>query len=212
MILNKSLLIILLCGFVCCLLTSITKAADVPDPTEQLKPLIEKMSNIINKAVAENKIDIALSQRLIEVSREHFDYHEMTKRVLGRSWRNLSEQEQDEFVELFTQLLQHAYISKIENFTGGYLIFKSQRIRGNRAEVRTELVERTRTIKISYIMLLKGERWMVYDLVVEGVSLIRNYMEQFRRIIHRESVEVLKQKMREKIKRLDDERKQRDKN
>ncbi len=212
MILNKSLLIILLCGFVCCLLTSITKAADVPDPTEQLKPLIEKMSNIINKAVAENKIDIALSQRLIEVSREHFDYHEMTKRVLGRSWRNLSEQEQDEFVELFTQLLQHAYISKIENFTGGYLIFKSQRIRGNRAEVRTELVERTRTIKISYIMLLKGERWMVYDLVVEGVSLIRNYMEQFRRIIHRESVEVLKQKMREKIKRLDDEKKQRDKN
>lgn len=201
MILNKYLSIILLCGCLCCL-PLLTEAAHVPDPTEQMKPFVERIRVIIKEAAAENKIDHALSQRLVEVSREHFDYHEMSRRVLGRSWRQLSEQEQDEFVELFTKLLQHAYITKLEDYSGAPITFKSQRIRGNRAEVRTELTEKNRAVNISYIMMLDGDRWMVYDLVVEGVSLIRNYREQFAPIIRRESVGELKRQMYEKIKEL----------
>ncbi len=210
MILCKYLSIVLFCGCLFCQ-PLVTEAADIPDPTEQMKPFIENIRNIINEAASEKKIDITLTQRLVEVSREHFDFHEMSKRVLGRSWRKLSKEEQNEFVELFTQLLQHAYIGKIEGYSGAPIVFKSHRIRGTRAEVRTTLVENNRTINISYIMLLEGERWMVYDIVVEGISLIHNYMEQFRQIVRRNSVEVLKEKIYEKIKELENERKQKGK-
>lgn len=199
---NKYLSIIIF--FVCLFFPLLaTGTAHMPDPTEQMKPFVEKIRNIINEAIAAGEINFALSQRLVEVSGEHFDYHEMSKRVLGKSWRELSAQEQDEFVELFTKLLQHAYISKVGDYSGAPIVFKSQRIRGNRAEVRTELVEGNRNISVSYIMLLDGDRWMVFDLVVEGVSLIRNYREQFAPIVRRGSVEVLKEKIYEKIKELE---------
>jgi len=202
MILNKYLSMSLFCVCLFCL-PFLTGASYIPDPTEQMKPFVEKIRNIIDESSGKEEKTFAISQRLLELSRERFDYHEMSKRVLGKSWRKLSEEEQDEFVELFTRLLQHAYMSKIEDYSGEPIIFKSQRIRGNRAEVRTELVEGNRVISISYIMLLRGDQWMVFDLVVEGVSLVRNYREQFAPIVRRGSVEVLKGKIYEKIKELD---------
>lgn len=184
-------------------------ASPVPDPTEQMKPFLAKMTKIIAEGYSTDEDKCTICKRLLEVSRERFDYREMSKRVLGKAWRKLSKEEQAEFVELFTDLLQYAYIGKIEDYAGQTTEFKKQRIKGKRAEVKTELVDKNKSIPVSYIMMLKGDQWMAYDVVVEGVSLIRNYMEQFRQILRKEKYSGLVKQIKEKIKELDNERTQR---
>jgi len=187
-------------------------SAPVPDPTEQMKPFLAKMTKILAESDTTDKRQCRICKRLLEVSRERFDYNEMSKRVLGKAWRKLSKQEREEFVDLFTKLLQYAYIGKIEDYAGQTIEFKKQRIKGNRAEVKTELIDKNNSIPVSYIMMLKGDQWMAYDVVVEGVSLIRNYMEQFRQILRKEKYSGLVQKIKDKIKELENERTKLDSN
>jgi phospholipid transport system substrate-binding protein len=187
-------------------------SAPVPDPTEQMKPFLAKMTKILAESDMTDKRQCSICKRLLEVSRERFDYNEMSKRVLGKAWRKLSKQEREEFVDLFTKLLQYAYIGKIEDYAGQTIEFKKQRIKGKRAEVKTELIDKNNSIPVSYIMMLKGDQWMAYDVVVEGVSLIRNYMEQFRQILRKEKYSGLVLKIKDKIKELENERAKLDSN
>ena len=178
-------------------------SATVPDPTEQMKPFIEKMTRMLADETLKNDSQCNICQKLVEVSRERFDYDEMSKRVLGKEWKKLSKEQKTEIVKLFTELLQYAYIGKIEGYAGQTIVFKKQRIKGKRAEVKTELIDKDTSIPVSYIMHLKGDQWMVYDVVVEGVSLVRNYMEQFSEILRKEQYSGLVKQMEEKIKELE---------
>lgn len=184
-------------------------AAMVPDPTEQMKPFIAKMTKILSEADLKNDADCNICQRLIDISRERFDYNEMSKRVLGKAWRKLSTEEKADFVDLFTELLEYAYVGKIQSYSGQSIVFKDQRIKGKRAEVKTELIDKNKAIPVSYIMLLEGDKWMVYDVVVEGVSLIRNYMEQFREILRKDQYSGLIKQIEKKVRQLQDERAER---
>lgn len=174
-----------------------------PDPTEQFRPFLEKVTKTLAdpglKAIPKKD----QSQRIINVVREHFDFREMSKRVIGQQWRSLSEKEQEEFEALFTQLLQYAYVGKIDEYSGQQVQFTQQRIKGERAEVQTLLVDKDKSIPISYIMLLRGDQWMAYDVIVEGVSLIRNYMEQFTEILRKDGYPGLVKQVEEKIAELE---------
>lgn len=174
-----------------------------PDPTEQFRPFLKKVTDTLAdpglKAIPKNE----QSQRIIEIVREHFDFREMSRRVIGQQWRNLSEKEQAEFERLFTQLLQYAYVGKIDDYSGQQVQFVQQRIRGDRAELQTLLVDRDKSIPVFYIMLLKDNRWMAYDVVVEGVSLIRNYMEQFSEILRKDGYSGLVKQIEQKIAELE---------
>ncbi|VAW34417.1 Phospholipid ABC transporter shuttle protein MlaC [hydrothermal vent metagenome] len=156
-----------------------------PDPMEQLRPFVNEIVGILTDKDLAGKANCRKRrQRVMAAAHERFDFKEMSKRVLGREWRKLSPQQKEHFVTLFTKLLEHAYIGKIEDYSKQTVEFKRQRIRGNRAEVQTVLKEKNVTIPVSYIMILEnGNQWMVYDIIVEGVSLVRNYMEQFREIV-----------------------------
>jgi len=178
-------------------------AAGVPDPTEQFRPFINKVTEVLADPQLKKLPKKEQAQRVIQVVRERFDFREMSKRVLGRHWRTLSDAERTRFEELFTQLLQYAYVGKIEEYSGQKVEFKQQRIRGERAEVQTLLVEASRTIPVSYILHLQGDQWMAYDVVVEGVSLIRNYMEQFQQIINKDGYPQLVEQILNKISQLE---------
>jgi len=190
----------------CCLAPTFAADDKVPDPTAQMKPFIDKVMGILEDADFKKDPNCIICKRLIDVSRERFDFYEMSKRVLGRTWRKLSKEEKEEFVDLFTRLLQYAYIGKLEQYTGQKIIFKGERIKGRRAQVQTEISDGQQTIAVSYIMLLKGDQWMVYDVIVEGVSLVRNYMEQFREILRKEKFAGLVKQLEAKVKQLEEER------
>jgi len=178
------------------------------DPTEQMRPFLDKVTAMLADPSLKKAPRQEQCQRMIKVVRERFDFREMSKRVLGRQWRDLSDQEQARFEDLFTQLLQYAYVGKIDEYAGQRIEFTQQRIKGDRAEVQTLLVDSHRTIPISYIMLLKGEEWMAYDIVVEGVSLVRNYMEQFQQILIKEGYPALLDQIKSKINQLESQYKQ----
>ncbi len=182
-------------------------ACATPDPTEQLRPFLQKVTDTLADPGLKVIPKKAQAERLVGVVRERFDFREMSKRVLGQQWRKLDAQEQTRFEELFTDLLQYAYVGRIEEYSGQKVEFVQQRIRANRAEVQTLLVDKDKSIPVSYIMLLQGQDWMAYDIVVEGVSLVRNYMEQFSEILRKEGYPGLVKQIEEKIVQFEQETK-----
>jgi phospholipid transport system substrate-binding protein len=131
------------------------------------------------------------------IADEIFDFGETAKRSLGRHWQARTPAEREEFVQLFSDLLERSYISKIELFNGERVNYTGETIDGDVATVRTRLLTKQSTeIPVDYRMLRRGERWLVYDVIIEGVSLIANYRTQFNKIIQTSSYPELIKKMK----------------
>ncbi|WP_310600565.1 ABC transporter substrate-binding protein [Desulfobulbus sp.] len=174
-----------------------------PDPTEQIRPFLAKVTATLAEPGLKSKSRQEQSDRMISVIRERFDFREMSKRVLGQQWRNLSDKEQSEFEDLFTQLLQYVYVDKIDDYSGQQIQYTLQRVKADRAEVQTLLVDKNKSIPVFYIMILRNDQWMIYDVVVEGVSLVRNYMEQFNEILRKDGYAGLVKQLKNKITELE---------
>ena len=196
---------ILIYGIIFCLGSiSPADAAKPPDPTEQFQPFVEKIVTILTDPDLQGKEKcIQRREKVMKVVSECFDFHEMSKRVLGRTWRKLSKDEQENFARLFTRLLEHAYIGKIEGYSNQEVVFKDQRVKGERAQVTTDILDKDTVITVLYIMMLKDGMWKVYDIVVEGVSLVRNYMDQFREILRKEGYASLLKQLEDKVTELE---------
>jgi len=185
------------------LVSALSASKEISDPTEQLRPFVDKIVSVLTDPTLQGeKKCFERREKVMMIVRERFDFFEMSKKVLGRQWRKLSVEEKQEFVDLFTSLLEHAYIGKIEDYSQQKVEFKGQRIKGDRAQVRTLLIDKEVIIPVSYIMLLKGEKWMVYDIVVEGVSLVRNYLDQFKEILRKDSYASLLKQLQDKVNEL----------
>jgi phospholipid transport system substrate-binding protein len=130
----------------------------------------------------------------------HFDYREMAKLSLGPTWHRISAGQRDEFVRLFAELLEASYADKIVKYAQRVRIDYTGEIpMGNRAEVRTVVVKPNDRIPLNYRLLRENGTWKVYDVIIEGVSLVSNYRSQFRRIMHRSSYADLVQRLRNKV-------------
>ncbi|RWX49286.1 phospholipid transport system substrate-binding protein [Candidatus Electrothrix marina] len=178
-------------------------AAANPDPTEQLKPVIDKVVSLLKDTEFRTRPVVDQSEVIVKIVSERFDFREMSKRVMGKQWRTLSPEQQDQFIALFTKLLQYVYINQVDDYLDKKIEFIDQRIRRDRAEVKTLLVGEDKTIPVSYIMLLEKDTWMAYDIVIEGVSLIRNYMEQISTVLRDEKFAGLISMLEKKITKLE---------
>jgi phospholipid transport system substrate-binding protein len=169
-------------------------------PTDQLRTQIDRAVKILEDP--ELKKDGRQRDRrkaVRQVASDIFDFSETAKRSLARHWSPRTQAEKDEFVGLFTDLLERSYISKIELYGGEQIHFLGETIEGEGAVVRTKLVTKQGTeIPIDYRMLKRGDKWLVYDVVIEGVSLISNYRTQFNKIITTSSFQELMKKMKTK--------------
>lgn len=166
------------------------------DPTEQLRPFVEKTVSILTDPELQGEEKSLIRRdKALKAASEGIDFKEMSKSVFGKKWSQLDPNEKENFVSLFTQLVEHAYIGKIEGYSKQKIEFIDQRIKGERAQVNTKIINTENVVSVSYIMLLKDNRWMVYDIVVEGVSLLRNYMEQFKGIVEKKGYSSLLQQV-----------------
>ncbi len=166
--------------------------ADDLSPTEQLRPTIDEVIGILlddSLKGSENKEE--RRRRIMEVVSAGFDFREMSRRVLGATWHDISADQKDYFVDQMTTLLENVYVGKLETYSGQAVDFVAERVKGKRAQVTTLVEHQGQNLPIHYIMQKELDRWMVYDINIEGVSLIRNYMEQFRSILRQESFEGL---------------------
>jgi phospholipid transport system substrate-binding protein len=135
---------------------------------------------------------------LEEVIASRFDYAEMSKRALAAFWIPLTAGERAEFVELFKSFLSDRYAEKIESYSGEQIFYLSERTEGNYAEVRTELRSSKVAIPMDYRLHGKDGTWQAYDLIVDGVSLVKNYRSQFEQIIRSSSYQDLVRRLRER--------------
>jgi len=140
-------------------------------------------------------------EKLRVIYERMFDEVELSRRALARHWNSLNAAQRQEFVHLFRQVLENAYIDKILSYTNEKIVFDRERmLSANQAEVTTRIVTSSKTIPITYRVIQKGGIWKVYDVVVENVSLIQNYRTQFNEILNGQKPEQLLQTLRKKVK------------
>jgi phospholipid transport system substrate-binding protein len=169
-------------------------------PTDQLRAQIERTVKILeDPELKKEGKQRARRGAVRQVANDIFDFSETAKRSLARHWAPRTPAERDEFVALFTDLLERSYISKIELYGGEKIRFVGEAVEPDGAVVRTRLVTKQGTeIPIDYRMLARGDKWLVYDVLIEGVSLIANYRTQFNKIITTSSYQELVKKMKSK--------------
>lgn len=168
---------------------------------EQLQTTVNRVINILSDPQLKKPgQEHRRRQMLKDVINNRFDYEEMAKRSLSRHWRSLSAAQQAKFVRLFSELLERSYAGKIEAYSDEKVLYKSERVDGDYAEIRTMVIRRNDRIPMDYRMIKKGGKWWVYDVVIEGVSLVSNYRNQFSRIIQQSSYQELVRRMQAKVK------------
>ncbi len=174
-------------------------------PLDQLRLQVDRVLKVLDDAELK-KADRAKDRRVAvrKIANEIFDFSETAKRSLGRHWLGRTPAEQAEFVQVFTDLLERSYISKVELYGGEKMQYVSDAIEnGDQAKVQTKLMTKQGgEIPIEYRMHKKGDRWLVYDVVIEGVSLVSNYRTQFNKIIQTSSFQELVKKMKSKQEEL----------
>jgi phospholipid transport system substrate-binding protein len=175
-------------------------AAEAGAPLEQLRSQIDRVLKIMDDP--ELRKDSQAAQRRASVRKvadDIFDFQETAKRSLARHWLPRTPAEQGEFVKLFSDLLERSYISKIELYGGEKIAYLSDSMDGDQAVVKTKIITKSGTeVPVDYRMLKRGDRWLVYDVIIEGVSLVANYRTQFNKIIQTSSYQELVKKMKVK--------------
>jgi len=178
----------------------LTVPAQAGAPLEQLRSQIDRVLKIMDDP--ELKKDSQLKERraaVRKVADDIFDFQETAKRSLARHWQPRTPAEQGEFVRLFADLLERSYISKIELYGGEKISYLGDSMDGEQAVVRTRIITKSSTeVPVDYRMLKRGDRWLVYDVIIEGVSLVANYRTQFNKIIQTSSYAELVRKMKVK--------------
>jgi len=169
-------------------------------PTEKVKETADKIIAIVSDpALRDPAKEKERREQIRKAVDEMCDWQEMSRRSLGRHWAQRSEQEKKEFIQLFGQLLERTYSDKVEGYSGEQVIYTGERIDGDYAEVEVMIVTKKNTqIPVVYKLRTKDQKWQAYDMVIEGVSLVNNYRNQFSDILAKSSFEGLMKKLREK--------------
>lgn len=182
-----------------CLLTPFPLRAGAP--TEQVRTTVDDILAILkNPSLKSEAKKEERRDQLRQVIHPRFDFTEMTERSLGPHWRGRTPEEQREFVEIFTHLLEVSYVDKIEPYSGEKVVYTREVQDKSYAEVDTKLVtQKGEEFSINYKLHLVNGDWKVYDVVIENTSLVNNYRSQFHRIITESSFEDLIHRMKEKL-------------
>jgi len=176
-------------------LVGVTHAA-AGSPTDQVRQYTDQVLKLLedpNVHAADRRA--AVRKAAIEI----FDVQETAKRALGRHWQARTPAEREEFVQLFADLLERTYINKIDIYRGEKLVYTNEAIDGEYATVRARVVTKQRgDIPVDAKMIRRGDRWLIYDISVENISLISNYRAQFDRIIRSASYQELVTRLKTK--------------
>jgi phospholipid transport system substrate-binding protein len=169
---------------------------DAGQPSDQLQSRLQRVVSVLEDPVLRAQPQ-ARRAELRAAATEIFDFTEITRRALGRHWQTATPAEREELVPLFTALLERSYVDRVEQFDGERIALLGEMLDGELATVRTRLVSRGGLeTAIDYRLHRVGERWLAYDVSVEGVSLVANYRAQFNRIIQASSAQGLVQRLR----------------
>jgi len=195
-------IVLLFLSMVCFLLVTGTSVpVFAGEPTEQIKQTSDKILSIVKDPGLRSPSKAQERRRLIrKAADERFDWEEMARRSLGRYWAQRTAEEEKEFVSLFSELVERTYMSQVENYSGESVQYGKETIDGDYAVVTVDiLTQKNKDISVDYRLQKEGNEWLIYDVSIEGVSLVNNYRTQFNSIIQQSSYENLVKKMKAKV-------------
>ncbi|HUN53634.1 MAG TPA: ABC transporter substrate-binding protein [Smithella sp.] len=170
-------------------------------PLDTIKVDVNNVLDVLRnpKLKAESAKEIK-KEKLRVIYKTMFDENEFSRRTLSRNWSKFNPTQQAEFVKLFEEVLEKAYVDKILDYTNEKVEFtKDEMTSATLAEVQTKIITASKEIPIFYRLILKDGKWKVYDVVVENVSLVQNYRTQFNDILSKNTPEQLLETLRKKV-------------
>ena len=170
------------------------------EPTDQIKQTTDKILSIITNPALKPPSKTAEREKLIrQAVDERFDWEEMARRALATHWAKRTLEERKEFVRLFADLLERTYRRKVEDYSGEKVLYEGETKDGDYVKVKVKIVtKKNKDIPVEYRLKKEGNDWFVYDVSIEGVSLVNNYRTQFNNIIVQSSYENLVKRLRDK--------------
>ena len=169
------------------------------DPTDQLRVQLERVVKVVQDPEVKKAGRVAERRAVRKIAEEIFDFGDTARRALARHWAQRSAAEREEFVAVFTDVFEHAYLSKVELLQGDRVAYLGDSVEAGVATVRTRLTTKQGSqLDVDYRMQQRGSsgRWLVYDVLIEGVSLVDNYRNQFNSVIQRSSYQELIHKLK----------------
>jgi phospholipid transport system substrate-binding protein len=200
---QRSITIPVMALFLVLILALPSVGAAVPSPLESMKGNVQKVMDVLKDPAlkAADKRD-ERRKTLRGLADRIFDWVELSKRTLARSWNDLSVDQKREFVMLYADLLEKTYSDRIESYSGQEVAFtKETMLSDDKAEVKTLVKSTDKTIPIDYRLTLGKDGWLVYDVQVEGISLVQNYRKQFSEILASNPPDKMIEILRDKVKR-----------
>lgn len=169
-------------------------------PTEDLKASLDQIIALL----ADKKMDRAERRKVVVARiRMEFDFESMSRFILGPNWQSATEEQRKKFIDLYTRMLEDTYIERIEAYTNEKVKFLSEKQKNDRAMIDTMIVGASTQIPVDYKLWLDKDKWRVYDVTIEGVSLVRNFQESYKQVIRKDGIEGLLVKMEEKLKEME---------
>ena len=185
--------------FFCLLIVPVHAKASAPDKvvSHAVDEVIEILGD--DSLKGEDK-KVERREKIRKAISKSFSFKAMAKRSMGKYWKERTPQERTEFTELFRRLIEISYISKIEGFTNEKVLYEKARTKKNISTVKTKIVTSKGTeIPISYRLMKRGDKWLIYDIVIEGVSLVRNYKTQFSSVLRKKPYATLVEQLKTKV-------------
>jgi phospholipid transport system substrate-binding protein len=165
-------------------------------PTEQLREYSDQVMKVLEDPALRTQDRRAAVRK---IANEIFDVAETARRALARHWQGRTPAEREEFTQLFGDLLERTYIARIDQYGGEKIRYVDERIDGDNAVVRAKVFTKKGTeVPVESRLLRRGERWLIYDVLIENVSLIANYRAQFDKIVRTTSFAELVRRLRTK--------------
>jgi phospholipid transport system substrate-binding protein len=183
------------------LVVGIAVPASAGEPTEQIKQTTDKILSVVKDPALKAPSRAQERRKAIrKVVDDRFDWEEMARRSLGRHWAQRTAEGKKEFIRLFSDLVERTYMGKVENYSGEKVRYEGETIDGDHAVVKVIIMtQKNKDISVDYRLQKEGNEWLVYDVSIEGVSLINNYRTQFNSIILQSSFEDLLKKLKAKV-------------
>jgi phospholipid transport system substrate-binding protein len=171
------------------------------EPTEKIRQTTDKILSIVTDPSLKDPSKAQEREKLIRRAvDEQFDWEEMARRSLATHWAKRTAEERKEFVRLFADLLERTYMRKVEDYSGEKVLYEGETKDGDYVKVKVKIVtKKNKDIPVEYRLKKEGNDWFIYDISIEGVSLVNNYRTQFNNIIVQSSYENLVKKLRDKV-------------
>lgn len=188
-------------GLILVLLLTVPLSAYAGPPLDTVKGHIDKVLVVLRDTSLKGESGkSAKKTKIRSITEKMFDYTELSRRTLGQNWKNFNNNQQKEFTELYKSILEDAYADKLITYTDEKVVFNKENMLSEKTcEIQTTIVTKKADVPIFYRVIQKEGEWRVYDVVIEGVSLISNYRTQFREILASKSPDGLLDILRKKV-------------